>query len=121
MSVLAPISVGELIDKITILEIKLSKIGNFDALANIRNELALLNKLNTWTWLANEKAELADVNMRLWHVEDDLRELEKKTEFGPLFVAAARSVYVLNDKRSAIKKKINLATASLIVEEKSYR
>ncbi len=121
MSVVAPISVGELIDKITILEIKLAKIGNSKALENIRRELDSLQALNKWSRLSDETNELRSVNTKLWHVEDDLRDLEKKTEFGPLFVSLARSVYILNDRRSEIKRRINMASQSVIVEEKSYQ
>ena len=121
MSVVAPISVGELLDKITILEIKLSKIGNPGALKNIRIELDALSKLNTWPGLTDDMSELRSVNLQLWQVEDELRGLEKKTEFGPLFVTLARSVYKLNDRRSEIKRRMNLVSSSVIVEEKSYQ
>jgi hypothetical protein len=119
MSLLAPVSIGELIDKITILEIKKDKIKNPDALQNIQKELALLNILNTWPKIKTH--ELYNVNLEIWGVEDELRELEKVKNFGPEFVALARSVYILNDKRAYIKRNMNIEFNSNIIEEKSYQ
>ena len=120
MSLLAPISVGELLDKIGILELKLLQIKDPDALKNIQKELDLLNSLNKWKNIGTA-SKLYQVNRQLWEVEDELRELEKDLKFGSDFVALARSVYKLNDKRAELKRQINLETKSDIVEEKSYK
>ena len=119
MSLTAPISIGELIDKITILAIKLLKIKNTTALENIEKEFAFLTNLNKWPEICTR--ELYDVNNKIWEVEDELRELEKIKDFGPNFIALARSVYILNDKRAVIKRDMNLKFSSDIVEEKSYQ
>ena len=122
----APLSLGELIDKITILEIKSERIGEPAKLANIRRELALLRQLQTDAGLTSARidgfaAELKHVNETLWVIEDDIRECEAAADFGARFVALARSVYQNNDRRAAIKREINLAFGSEIVEEKSYK
>lgn len=122
----APISVGELIDKITILQIKSERIADAGKLVNIRRELALLRELQANAGLAGAHidafaAELKRVNEALWVIEDEIRECEAAADFGPGFVALARSVYRNNDRRAAIKREINLAFGSEIVEEKSYR
>ena len=120
-----PMSVGELLDKITILEIKAVKIKDQDKLKNINHELQLL----TDTWQATGlisgktdelKAALKTVNLKLWKIEDDIRIFEKNKNFGDDFVQLARSVYYQNDDRAAIKKQINEATGSELTEEKSY-
>ena len=120
-----PMSVGELLDKITILEIKSSKITDQDKLKNINYELDLLNK--TWldTGLNNAetaalKTDLKNVNLKLWQIEDDIRIKEKNRAFDEEFIQLARSVYYQNDDRANIKKRINLLTGSDLVEEKSY-
>jgi len=119
-----PVSVGELIDKITILEIKDRKIADPGKLGNVRAELAQLRQIRArlprLSEIATPERELQSVNTRLWEVEDDLRELEARADFGARFVELARSVYKLNDRRAALKYAINLATGSTIVEEKSY-
>jgi hypothetical protein len=124
VDVLAPISVGELIDKITILRIKADKIRDGAARRNIGYELERLVQIRAGLALAADLGEmeeqLLDVNLRLWNVEDDLRDLERLGDFGARFVALARSVYTLNDHRSALKRRINAVTSSSIVEEKSY-
>lgn len=121
-----PVSYGELIDKITILEIKSQHITDAAKLANIRTELDLLNA----TWAAHpasandisvEKAELLAVNQALWTIEDDIRIKEKAKTFDQGFVELARAVYVTNDKRAAIKRDINVRLGSALVEEKSYQ
>jgi uncharacterized protein DUF6165 len=122
----APLSVGELIDKITILEIKAERIAEADKLANVRRELTLLRELQSQAGLAVARmdafaAELKRVNEALWGIEDEIRECEAAADFGPGFVALARSVYRNNDRRAAIKREINLAFGSEIVEEKSYK
>ncbi len=121
MALLVPVSVGELVDKITILEIKLARITNIASLANVNNELLLLKEIKLNPEPRKEiVAELRKVNEELWDVEDRLRVLEKLREFDEEFIALARSVYILNDKRASIKREINLFTGSDIIEEKSY-
>ena len=116
---LVPVSIGELIDKITILEIKKDRIKNPEALKNINYELEQLSgKLDVDAGSSYKLLKI--VNEQLWDVEDELRILEKQEDFGEKFVKLARSVYVLNDERAAIKKDINLKYNSSIVEEKSY-
>jgi hypothetical protein len=123
--VLVPVSPGELLDKITILRIKAARIAEPAKLANVRAELELLER--TWAEsqfaradVARETAALEAVNARLWDIEDRIREQERAQTFGAEFIALARAVYVENDERAAIKKRINLALGSAIVEEKSY-
>ena len=111
---LVQISKGELIDKITILEIKDDKITDPEKLKNVRHELETIRKLEFPTPV---KEKLMDVNRKLWDVEDDLRVLEKKEKFDDEFVQKARSVYKLNDVRSRLKKVINIEEGSTIVEE----
>ena len=124
VDVLAPISVGELIDKITILRIKADKIRDGAARRNVGNELERLVQIRAELALAADLKELEqqllDVNLRLWKVEDDLRDLERLRDFGARFVELARSVYSLNDRRAALKRQINEVTSSGIVDEKSY-
>jgi hypothetical protein len=124
--ILVPISPGELLDKITILRIKAARIIDVAKIGNVRLELALLEK--TWREsgfaaapLSAEERALHDVNERLWDVEDLLREKEALQTFDRDFIELARSVYVYNDERAAIKKRVNLALGSRIVEEKSYK
>lgn len=117
-----PVSLGEVIDKITILQIKKDKITDPQKLSCIDRELKLLSAsfgcyMETY---AEEKASLSYVNSRLWDVEDQLRSLESSGRFGDEFVQLARSVYHLNDKRAAIKLRINILSGSEIVEQKSY-
>ena len=121
-----PISIGELIDKITILEIKSAQIKDPAKLANVRTELELLNA--TWaaspaskTDITAERAQLKAVNEALWKIEDDIRLKEKAQAFDAEFVELARSVYFRNDERAAVKKAINLKLGSKLVEEKSYQ
>lgn len=124
--ILVPISPGELLDKITILRIKAARINDAAKLENVRHELALLEQ--TWTRavpqateLATEEHALETVNTRLWDIEDRIREHEAGRRFDASFIELARAVYVTNDERAAIKKRINVALGSKIVEEKSYR
>ena len=120
-----PISWGELIDKLTILEIKDLKIDSINAKKNIRKELdylfeiANLNKLPEA--LHDLKNELRKVNLKLWEVEDKIREKELAGEFDTAFIELARSVYRLNDARAKAKQSINLMLSSELVEEKSYK
>ena len=119
------LSVGELIDKITILQIKNKFIKNNDQLKNINNELSILepllkkNRLNT-PEINQLLSELYKVNMELWEIEDKIREKERKSDFKDEFITLARSVYITNDKRAKIKKNINLISGSQLIEEKSY-
>jgi len=117
-------SIGELVDKITILEIKSERIDDEDKLSNVRRELELLNATRDSCGLDagidTLAAELKSVNEKLWDVEDDVRACEDAEDFGDRFVELARSVYKLNDQRSALKRQINEATGSALKEEKSY-
>jgi hypothetical protein len=121
----APISWGELIDKITILEIKSVKLLTETALANVRKELSLLLEIAGTQIQGSEvlslKRKLRAVNDELWQVEDSIREKELSKEFDHEFIALARSVYKLNDERARIKMEINLLLSSEIIEEKSYK
>ncbi|HEY6986616.1 MAG TPA: DUF6165 family protein [Rhodanobacteraceae bacterium] len=123
--ILVPVAFGEVIDKITILEIKSERIRDAEKLANVRVELDLLNE----TWYANplsridiasERAALRSVNEALWDIEDDIRRKEKAKAFDDEFIELARAVYIRNDERATIKKAINLKLGSTLVEEKSY-
>ena len=120
-----PVSFGELLDKIAILQIKSERMSDPAKLANVRKELAALEQ----TWMAHPaavgdiarlRADLKAVNERLWVIEDDIRLKEKAQAFDDEFIRLARSVYVENDERARIKKEINLALGSTYVEEKSY-
>jgi Family of unknown function (DUF6165) len=124
--ILVPISPGELLDKITILRIKSARMSDAAKLANVRAELAELEK----TWRAavgsaadvsEDERELQAVNERLWVIEDDIRDKERAQAFDARFIELARSVYIENDERAAIKKRINVKLGSRIVEEKSYK
>lgn len=120
------VSWGELVDKITILEIKSNKLTNETALENVKRELDLiypkyLSKLNSIKALESLKAELSSVNNELWVIEDQIREKERSKEFDKIFIELARSVYFKNDKRAEIKRKINVILNSEIIEEKSYK
>ena len=119
------LSVGELIDKITILELKMKFIKNKEQLNNVKNELGTLKPLlkenNLETPKINELfAELYEINLELWKIEDKIREKERQSDFKDEFISLARSVYFTNDKRAEIKKKINLISGSELIEEKSY-
>ena len=120
-----PISWGELLDKITILEIKELQISSFVAKENIKKELKYLLEIAKLDKLPKEvellKSELHKVNLKLWVVEDQIRNKELVNEFDEIFIELARSVYKLNDLRAKTKKTINLILASELVEEKSYK
>lgn len=122
MSVLAPISIGELVDKITILELKAAKTQDAEKLANVQRELKLLNELYNSLHIKVDalKQELYTINSELWVIEDSKRQCEKTQTFDSGFIELARSVYIKNDIRAAIKKQINTITNSSIVEEKIY-
>ena len=121
-----PVSPGEVLDKITILEIKSERITDPEKVANVRSELALLQE----TWASNIRdskiiqdlhAKLKEINEALWEIEDDIRDKERAREFDDRFIELARAVYVTNDRRSQIKKELNLHLGSEIIEEKSYQ
>lgn len=118
------VSWGELIDKISILEIKRQRIVAKDAVANVEKELGLLRKIAEPVLgsmeIAELKSRLGAINRELWNVEIFLRDKEAKGDFGAAFVDLARSVYKINDERMALKTKINLLLKSELVEEKSY-
>ena len=120
------VSNGELLDKLTILELKLSNISDLKKLTNIQKEHDELNPLAGQLFdsygeeLKNLYKQLSEINSELWTIEDDIRECERNKDFGSDFVSLARAVYFTNDKRSEIKKSINLLTDSGFVEEKSY-
>ena len=122
---LVPVSYGELLDKIAILQIKSERISDPAKLANVRRELSALER----TWMAHPaavqdiaklRADLKAVNERLWVIEDEIRDKERAQAFDDAFVRLARSVYFENDERARIKREINTALGSTYVEEKSY-
>lgn len=120
-----PASAGEVIDKLTILEIKLERIADAAKRANVAREAEALSA--AWRAAVPDEARVAEpiaalreVNRRLWDVEDELREHERRGDFGEAFVALARSVYHTNDRRAALKREINGRLGSTLVEEKSY-
>ena len=121
-----PVSPGEVLDKITILEIKSERIKDPEKVANVRVELTLLQE----TWSENIRdteqirklhAQLKGINEALWEIEDDIRDKERAREFDARFIELARAVYVTNDRRSEVKKQLNLHLGSEIIEEKSYQ
>jgi hypothetical protein len=124
--ILVPISVGELLDKITILEIKSERIKNPGQIENIARELGALRAVGLGDdidrgVLERLGGELKRVNATLWDVEDAIRECDVQGDFGDKFIELARSVYRLNDERARLKKAINVASGSRLVEEKSYK
>jgi hypothetical protein len=126
MAILAPVSAGELIDKITILRVKASRIGDAAKEVNVKAELALLEEtaareLPQSPELDDLVAQLTEINAALWDVEDGKRDCERRQDFGPAFVELARRVYIDNDRRAAVKRQINTLVGSEIVEEKSYK
>ena len=122
MEVQIPVSVGELVDKITILQIKANRFSG-EALANVQRELALLEGVlaSCGVELPKELVEaLSELNQRLWTIEDAIREQEANVCFDARFIELARSVYRCNDQRAALKRQINTATGSHLIEEKGY-
>ena len=124
--ILAPVSFGELLDKITILQIKSERMTDPAKLANVRKELLALERI--WNEHPGSNIEVSSltkslkaVNEKLWDIEDDIRILEKEQRFDKDFIALARSVYFENDDRARIKKELNFALGSSYVEEKSYQ
>jgi hypothetical protein len=121
-----PVSFGEVLDKITILEIKAERIADPEKVKNVRLELDELSAnwnqvVQDQTAISNLRSQLKAVNEELWVIEDDIRDQEAAQDFGQTFIELARAVYVTNDKRAAIKKEVNLALGSRFVEEKSYQ
>ncbi len=121
-----PVSFGEILDKITILEIKQQHITDAEKLKNVRHELNLLTdtwnkKVTQTSEISRLKEQLKQVNQSLWNIEDNIRIKESKKEFDDQFIQIARSVYYENDKRAAVKKQVNLLLGSELVEEKSYQ
>ncbi len=121
-----PISPGELLDKITILQIKSERIKDVAKVSNVKVELDLLSKVwqqsvTTDPQVETLTKELKAINEKLWEIEDDIRDEERNKQFGERFIELARSVYITNDDRANAKKKVNLHLKSNIVEEKSYQ
>ncbi|MDX9726382.1 MAG: DUF6165 family protein [Bacteroidales bacterium] len=116
------VSNGEIIDKLTIVQIKLERISDKAKLENLRKEFRILEEASAMIINREDPLykDLYKVNCDLWDIEDRIRDLERKKDFGPDFVAAARAVYFTNDKRSEIKREINIKTSSDLIEEKSY-
>jgi hypothetical protein len=120
-----PVSPGELLDKITILRIKSARMRDASKLANVRTELEALERI--WSAspyaaidVASEVSALLAVNERLWTIEDDIRDKERAQSFDGEFVRLARAVYIENDERAAIKRRLNVKLGSSLIEEKSY-
>ncbi len=125
MSVLVPVSWGEVIDKITILEIKAERLTDAAKLANVTKELNQLAAVREREFpghaaLAALAGELKAINEKLWVIEDDIRDCERAKDFGPKFIELARAVYFTNDERAQAKRRINDLLGSALVEEKSY-
>ena len=125
MTIKVELSYGEMLDKITILQIKSERMTDAAKVANVTKELNLLNDL----WKSDEKsaiditeefAGLKKINEALWDIEDDIRDKERAKEFDEKFIELARSVYFTNDKRAEIKREINMKLGSELIEEKSY-
>ena len=121
-----PISPGELVDKITILEIKKEFIKNDNKLKNINHEYDLLmqiymTQIYETNGISELKNKLKEINLELWKIEDDIRDCEREKSFSDTFIELARSVYFTNDRRSNVKLEINLLLNSNLVEEKSYK
>jgi hypothetical protein len=116
------VSNGEIIDKLTILQIKLERIKDKAKLLNLKNEYDSLLSVASSIITTSDPLYIAlyEVNCELWHIEDLIRDLERKKDFGEQFIATARAVYFKNDKRSELKREINIKTSSGLIEEKSY-
>ncbi|TVS12500.1 MAG: hypothetical protein EA419_04760 [Wenzhouxiangella sp.] len=126
MQLLTPVSPGELLDKLSILDIKAERMTDSEKLVNVQRERELLGHVWNQSGLETDeivllRKQLKAVNEKLWEIEDAIREEERNRRFGDRFIELARSVYVVNDERAGLKKAINLALGSEIVEEKSYR
>lgn len=119
------VSIGEIIDKISILDIKLRNIIDENKLINVRNEYdyltKILNENGTFDLSSDEYKELYKINLYLWEVEDSIRIKEKEKNFDSEFISLAREVYITNDKRAELKKELNIKYGSNFIEEKSYQ
>lgn len=117
-----PVSLGEIIDKITILEIKVNKIKSTEQSKNVHAELTKLKRLVSAELLEYKDLyqQLSTINLELWHIEDSIRDCESNQCFGDSFVKLARSVYFKNDERGRIKRQINVISGSTLIEEKQY-
>lgn len=125
MTINVDLAYGELLDKVTILQIKSERITDENKLSNVNKELDLLNKLwkldkKSSVDIDSEFAALKDINEKIWDIEDGIRDKERVKEFDQKFIELARSVYISNDKRAEIKRVINLKLGSDLIEEKSY-
>lgn len=116
------VSNGEIIDKLTIIEIKLERIKDITKLKNLQKEFEILKDASSSIISAEDPLYIAlyKVNCELWDIEDRIRDLERNKDFGEEFIATARAVYYNNDKRSELKRQINIRTSSGLIEEKSY-
>ena len=126
MNTTVEVAPGELIDKITILEIKLERISDKQKLTNVKIEYDILTKTRDESLTSSKELErltleLKSINEKLWVIEDDIRDCEREQDFSDKFIQLARSVYFTNDKRAALKKDVNELLGSKIVEEKSYQ
>ena len=124
-SITVEVAPGELIDKITILQIKTERIADDDKLRNVRRELETLIRardlaVSTSDELTRLTSELKAINEKLWDIEDEIRDCERRKDFGEQFIALARAVYHSNDKRAALKREVNELLGSHLIEEKSY-
>lgn len=125
--ILVPVSWGELLDKITILEIKAERMADAQRIANVRHELDCLRAARDGAGavfgpeVERLVAGLKEVNGALWEIEDAIRDREAEKDFGPRFVELARAVYHTNDRRAALKRRLNEVLGSALVEEKSYK
>jgi hypothetical protein len=117
------VSNGEIIDKLTIIEIKLERIIDSEKLINLKNEYKVLSDAANNILSVEDPLykALYEINLTLWDIEDKIRDLERNNDFGKEFIDTARSVYINNDKRAEIKKQINQKTGSTLIEEKSYQ
>jgi len=125
-NILVPVSPGEMLDKITILEIKSERMTDAAKVANVRVELKLLEEM--WHASSHGKQDISaewtalkGINEKLWVIEDDIRDKESAGQFDAKFIELARAVYFINDERAAVKRQINVKLGSRIVEEKSYK
>ncbi|MCF2905983.1 hypothetical protein L0666_13365 [Octadecabacter sp. CECT 8868] len=123
--ILVPTAPGELIDKLTILRLKEERISDVTKVANVRVEKGVLMKTAKTQVPASPELdvlweELYEINAELWNIEDDIRDCERSKDFGEKFIRLARAVYITNDRRSDVKKRINLLLGSSLIEEKSY-
>lgn len=123
--IMTPIAPGELLDKLTILQIKIERISDIAKVSNVKIEFDALSKVAAENVPETDEinglqSQLLEVNKQLWDIEDDIRDCERAKDFGQKFVELARAVYVTNDQRADLKKQINIALGSALIEEKSY-